>query len=370
MRKLALLGALAVVGVSLAAASVAWADPSAVCNGQPCIRGFWYTAPVTVSWDLNGGSTVAGCSTQSYTADTNQSGLPENPAEIPSWTYCTTSVSGGTATQFYFLQLELTSPTATVGPSRGADSNGWYNHPVAGAISATSFSGIASCTSTTYAGPNTTNATVSGTCTDNAGKTVTVTSAPFAYDAAAPALTATATAGDQSVSLSWQTGGDIAPTTSIVVTRSGGSGDPVVYSGDGGGFQDTHLKNGAHYTYSITAEDAAGNATTRTVHATPDARLLSPAPNAHVTAPPALSWTAVPGATYYNVQLYRGEPTKLLSLWPAQAALQLHRTWKFDGRRYRLRPGRYKWYVWPGFGNRKAARYGHMIGSGTFVVVR
>ena len=50
----------------------------------------------------------------------------------------------------------------------------------------TSFSGIASCTSTTYAGPNTAAATVSGTCTDNAGKTVTVTSAPFHYDATAP----------------------------------------------------------------------------------------------------------------------------------------------------------------------------------------
>jgi hypothetical protein len=372
MKKFALLGVFAVVGASLAMASAAWADPSADCNGQPCVRGFWYTAPVTVSWELNGGSTVAGCSTQSYATDTNQSGLPENPAEIPAWTYCTTSVSGGTATQFYFLQLELSSPTATVGPSRAPDSNGWYNHPVAGAVNATSFSGIASCTSTTYAGPNTTSATVSGTCTDNAGKSVTVTSAPFAYDATPPSLAATATAGDQSVALSWQAGGDIAPIVGMTVARtsSAGSGDPVVYSGGGGGFEDTHLKNGVHYTYTITAEDAAGNSTTRTVRATPDARLLSPAPNAQVTAPPALSWTAVPGATYYNVQLYRDDPAKLLSLWPSSANLQLHRTWRFNGRRYRLKPGRYKWYVWPGFGKRKAAHYGHVIGSGTFVVVR
>jgi len=355
-----------IAAVALTAASLASADGysiTAMCTvgqgtAQPCSGG-WYTTPVVLSWQWTP-ATSGSCTEESFDVDTNETVSCEVTWPSP----------GPTVIQPYTVEVELTSPTATVAPSRGADSNGWYNHPVAGAISATSFSGIASCTSTTYAGPNTTNATVSGTCTDNAGKTVTVTSAPFAYDATAPALTATATAGDQSVSLSWQTGGDIAPTTSIVVTRSGGSGDPVVYSGDGGGFQDTHLKNGAHYTYSITAEDAAGNATTRTVHATPDARLLSPAPNAHVTAPPALSWTAVPGATYYNVQLYRGEPTKLLSLWPAQAALQLHRTWKFDGRRYRLRPGRYKWYVWPGFGNRKAARYGHMIGSGTFVVVR
>jgi hypothetical protein len=83
-----------------------------------------------------------------------------------------------------------------------------------------------------------------------------------------------------------------------------------------------------------------------------------------------LTWTTVPGATYYNVQLFRADPTKLLSIWPKHAGLQLRRTWRFDGRRYRLKPGKYRWYVWPGFGRRSAGRYGHMIGSGTFVVVR
>jgi hypothetical protein len=365
MRRLALVVASVAVGM-LAATSVAWADPVPLCNGQQCVNGYWYTGPVTVSWYLNGGSTVAGCSTQSYTADTNQSGLPENPADIPAWTYCTSAVQGGTATQFYFLQLELSSPAATALPSRPPDSNGWYNHPVAGAVDATAFSGIASCAATTYAGPSTTAATVSGTCTDNAGKSVTVTSAPFYYDVTAPALAAGATAGDQSASLGWETGGDIAPINSITVARGG----TAVYRGTAAGFDDTDLTNGVRYTYTITAQDAAGNTTTKTVHVTPAARVLSPAQNAHVSAPPTLSWTAAPGATYYNVQLYRGDPTKLLSLWPVQANLRLKRTWRFDGRKYRLKPGRYKWYVWPGFGKRKAARYGHMIGSGTFVVVR
>jgi hypothetical protein len=269
------------------------------------------------------------------------------------------------------MEIELTSPTATVTPARPPDSNGWYNHPVAGAISGSSFSGIASCASTTYSGPSTTNATLSGTCTDYAGKTVTVASLPFAYDATAPWLTTTATPGDQSVGLSWQTGGDIAPITSITVTRTSAAGTPAtVYRGNGGGFENTDLKNGVDYTYTITAEDAAGNVATRSVQATPAARLLSPAANAHLISPPTLSWTAVPGATYYNVQLYRGDPNKLLSLWPVRASLQLHRSWRFDGRRYRLKPGRYKWYVWPGFGKRKAARYGRMVGSGTFIVVR
>jgi hypothetical protein len=83
-----------------------------------------------------------------------------------------------------------------------------------------------------------------------------------------------------------------------------------------------------------------------------------------------LSWTPAPSATYYNVQLYRGDPRKVLSLWPTLAGLQLKSTWRFAGRRYRLKPGRYRWYVWPGFGKRKAGRYGRMIGSGAFVIVR
>ena len=159
----------------------------------------------SVIWDLNGGSNGGGCAPQNYVTDTNQSYLQSEPmADWPGWTYCNDTSSGDL--EYYFIQVEVSSPTATVAPVRAPDSNGWYNHPVAGAVSASSFSGIASCTSTTYAGPATTGATVAGTCTDNAGKSVTVASAPFAYDATPPTLTATADPGDQSVALSWQAG--------------------------------------------------------------------------------------------------------------------------------------------------------------------
>jgi hypothetical protein len=87
---------------------------------------------------------------------------------------------------------------------------------------------------------------------------------------------------------------------------------------------------------------------------------------ARVSAPPLLRWTPVRGATYYNVQLYRDG--NVLSAWPAHASLQLTSTWRFAGRRYKLKPGRYRWYVWPGLGHRAAARYGPKVGTGTFVV--
>ena len=72
------------------------------------------------------------------------------------------------------------------------------------------------------------------------------------------------------------------------------------------------------------------------------------------------------GASFYNVQLFKG--SKLLSTWPVHTGLQLSSAWRFAGASYRLSPGRYTWYVWPGFGSLSAARYGSLIGHRTFVV--
>jgi hypothetical protein len=360
-------GLAAVVAVWLIGAGAAWGDTiTPMCtvgdgSAQPCAAG-WYTTPIDeLSWTWTAGGTPSNCTEASYQTDS------------VSTVSCTVSWPSDNlvATQYYTVHVELSSPSATAAPSRPPDSNGWYNHPVAAALSANSFSGIAYCVPTTYAGASTTTATVSGSCVDNAGKSVSATSAPFAYDATPPSLAAAASTGDRSVALSWQVGGDIAPIASVsVVRRAGGDPAATVYRGTAGGYDDTHVRNGVRYTYTITAVDAAGNSSTQTITAIPSQRLLAPIDGARVTSPPTLSWTPVRGATYYNVQLYRGGSTKVLSIWPAHASLQLRRKWRFEGRRYKLKPGRYRWYVWPGFGKRRAARYGPRIGSGTFVMVR
>jgi hypothetical protein len=123
---------------------------------------------------------------------------------------------------------------------------------------------------------------------------------------------------------------------------------------------------GVSYTYTVTARDQAGNTTVRTVSIIAGPRAPAPSSKPRLTAPPLLRWKPVRGASYYNVQLYRG--TKILTLWPARASLRLKRAWRFDRRFYRLTPGRYRWYVWPGFGSRAAARYGSLIGHGRFVI--
>jgi hypothetical protein len=326
--------------------------------------GAWYNHSVPATVSATAFSGIASCTSTTYAG-------PSATAATVSAACLDNAGKRVTVTSAPFA-YDATPPTVTVAPSRPPDSGAWYNHPVAGAPTATAFSGIAACTSTTYAGPSSTAATVSATCLDNAGESVTVTSAPFAYDATPPSLTVATSPGDGSVSLGWQTGGDLAPIASVSVTRSPGAAhaaSDTIYSGDAGGFTDTQVSNGVRYTYTITAGDQAGNSSVRSVVVTPGPQLLSPAPNARVTDPPMLAWTPVRGATYYNVQLFTGDPRKVLSLWPAHASLQLKRTWRFDGRRHRLKPGRYRWFVWPGFGKRSAGRYGKSIGSGTFIVV-
>ena len=96
--------------------------------------------------------------------------------------------------------------------------------------------------------------------------------------------------------------------------------------------------------------------------------LLQPAPGERVTAPPRLVWAPRKGASYYNVQLIRDR--RVLSAWPTRPSLQLERTWVSKGRRYRLTPGVYRWYVWPGLGRPSEGRYGPRIGGSSFVVVK
>jgi hypothetical protein len=363
MRRVALAGVLVGVVVRLAAPSAAWGDTiipmCTLAHGpaEPC-QSAWYTTPVFLSWTWSPLTSGTGTC----------QGAPHGSDAIITLSCTVGWTDGFVGTQYYTLHVETSSPTATAAPSRPPDSGGWYNHPVPAAVSASSFSGIVSCTSTTYEGPPSLGATVFGTCLDNAGKTVSVVSTPFAYDTTLPSLAVSATAGDRSVVLSWQTGGDIAPIASVAITRSRGVATQTVYSGTASGFRDTGLRNGVPYRYMITALDQAGNASTQALTVTPGPRLLTPAPGADLNAPPLLSWTPILGATYYNVQLYRGRGHKVLSVWPKQASLQLRPTWRFDGRRYHLKPGRYRWYVWPGFRRRSAGRYGHMVGSSTFVV--
>jgi large repetitive protein len=189
-----------------------------------------------------------------------------------------------------------------------------------------------------------------------------------------------AKAADATVTLTWALPPDSDfDRVSVTRTASGkGARALTIYQGRQKSLIDRRLKNGVRYRYRITTHDRAGNSSAGVVvAATPLAPLLAPQNGGSVTAPPVLQWQAVPRATYYNVQLWlvqslgpgkRARPGKVLSAWPSATRLPLKSRWSFDGKAYRLIPGRYRWYVFPGFGKRSAVRYGALLGQSTFTV--
>ncbi len=88
----------------------------------------------------------------------------------------------------FSLSYDATAPTVTgASASRGPDHGGWYNHTLSIAFTgADATSGIDSCTQASYSGPDSANASVSGTCSDRAGNTSASSSFGFQYDETAP----------------------------------------------------------------------------------------------------------------------------------------------------------------------------------------
>jgi hypothetical protein len=321
----------------------------------------WFRGSVTLSWLVVDPESVilnmAGCEVQTFTADT-----PGTPVT------CTAESDGGTNSGTVRVKLDKTPPTVSAVPERPPDANGWYNQPLAVSFSGTdATSGVASCSpSARYGGPDIATAAVVGICTDVAGNAATA-AITFKYDATPPTLfSVTAKPGNRSAELAWRKSSDTKLIEIVRAPGRNGQGESVVYSGSEAGFRDTGLVVGRKYEYRVAGIDEAANRAEHKVDLVATGALLSPAPGERLTAPPRLVWTPVKGATHYNVQLIRGR--KVLSAWPARPGFRLRRTWIYNGRRYQLRPGLYRWYVWPGFRRGSTSRYGRLLGSSTFVV--
>ncbi|HJX48978.1 MAG TPA: HYR domain-containing protein [Gaiellaceae bacterium] len=167
----------------------------------------------------------------------------------------------------------------------------------------------------------------------------------------------------------------------VVEQSSGGSPLSVAYTGSANSYTAKGLTNGVEYRFVVVSYDKTGNASAEAaIVATPAAPMLvQPKDGAVTTKPPTLTWRAVVGAAYYNVQLYRLPSSvhttsgllsglKVLSVWPTTRTLRLSAKWVFSKKAYRLTPGTYRWYVWPGFGPRADVKYGPSLGQSTFVV--
>jgi hypothetical protein len=320
----------------------------------------WYVSNVTVKWTVTGEtSSHPDCSTRTLGTDTQGQKVT---------CLARNDNTGEEASKSVTIKLDKTPPAVSAAPKRAPDANGWYNRPLTVAFAGTdATSGVAVCSSKRYRGPDKASASVTGSCTDNAGN-VAGGLFVFKYDATAPRLFAVTTKpGNRSAQVTWRKSAD----TRVVEVRRApgrkGQGESVVYRGSKTGFRDTGLRVGRKYEYRVAGVDQAANRSVRKIDVVATGALLRPAPAERVTSPLAFAWTPAKRANYYNLQLFfRGQ--KVLSEWPLHPSYHLGRTWIYQGRRYRLQPGVYRWYVWPGMGRISAARFGRLLGSSSFVV--
>jgi hypothetical protein len=341
----------------------------------------WYNRAVPVEFQgTDALSGIGSCTTTSYAGP--DSGTAKAAGSCNDY-------AGNTGTGTYELKYDATAPTVAAKPERNPNAAGWYNRPVSVAFVGTDpVSGVDSCSPTIlYKGPDTPKTSLSGTCRDKASNMSVAAGLDLKYDTVPPRLARAKVAiGRRGVALRWAASTDAR--SYAVVRRPGlrGKKPSTIYTGRKRTFTDRRLENGVKYRYTVWAYDEAGNGTAKALVAHPKSvavptrteparstpaaskpALTSPAPGARISAPPLLTWAAVPQATYYNVQIYR-DGKKVLTAWIRHPKLRLAKSWRYEGRRYALSPGVYRWYVWPGFDLPAANRYGKLVGTRTFVV--
>lgn len=250
--------------------------------------GDWFTSNVVVKWTYSGETSTKGCDTQELTTDTPGTTLS-----------CTAAAAGQVVTSTVTVHIDQTPPTAVAAtPARPPDVGVFYTAPLPISWSATdATSGIATCATLTYAGPDGPAVAPTGTCRDRAGNVSAPVAFSFSYGLPpAPAPV-------------------IPPPPTTPVSKEG----PTA----------TSTKSKAKR--------------------------------------PTLSWRARPNVKYYNLQLLRNG-RKVLSAWPTVARYTLKPSWRYHGHTYKLAAGRYRWYVWPGYGPRSAHRYGRLLTKGVVTV--
>jgi hypothetical protein len=356
---------LAVLALSVGAAPARAVDVAWSAFGTSLTPG-WYVSDVWINWSLTNISPP-------LTVDCPPVHLV-NDTTAQTAACSATDASGTTTKTTTTIRIDRTPPSAVPSADRVADTGGFYNHALTAAWSGTdATSGIASCTSTPYSGPDGTGISLTGTCKDKAGNVSAPVPFVFNYDATPPALTSvTAIADDAGARLAWQAAGAARVTVMRSAAGAGAAKTDVVYDGAGNAFTDRGLKNGRRYTYVVEAVDAAGNTATGSATVTPTAEastrhLLSPGAGSILSRPPLLRWRKVARAGYYNVQLFRNG-RKILSAWPTMPQYQLRSRWRYRGQRHRLVHGSYRWLLWAGYGHRSEHRYGRLLGRRTFVM--
>ena len=163
------------------AAEAAGAPPVPNCSPGGCSG--WHNTSVTLTWTIAPGWTnIVKCESGPVDSDTADAKRT-----------CTVEYGSTTYSETVTIKRDTTPPTASASAERGPDRNGWYSAPVrVSASGSDALSGIASCSSSSYSGPDTGGATIETSCRDNAGNSSSSASVTVRYDATAPVVSAAA----------------------------------------------------------------------------------------------------------------------------------------------------------------------------------
>ncbi len=284
---------------------------------------------------------------------------------------CTDVAGNSSAAASIGFKYDATPPAVTASPDRKPDGKGWYRKPLTVSFAGTdATSGIAACTAPTrYAGPD--------LAEGGRRRRVPRRRRERGRGWARPSSTtrprrsfpmAKAEVEKGVAKIVWKRSPDAVLVELERTPGMNGRKKTIVYRGNGASFTDRTVRDGIRYRYEIRASDVAGNMVQKAVTANVDLpALYRPAAGAVVRAPLVLSWEAVKGATFYNVQLYRNK-VKVLTFWPKTPTFRVGKTWRYAGKLQRLGPGKYDWYVWGAKGTRAKPQYGKLLGSNSFVV--
>jgi hypothetical protein len=393
--------------------------------GRPPDASGWYRSAVTFSVvATDGGSGIASC-----TPDPTYAGPDTGSASV---TATCSDNAGNTATATASLRYDSTAPTVTVSASRTPDSNGWYNHAVDIAFQGSdATSGIDSCTSGSYSGPDSGSASVSGTCRDAAGNTASA-SFGLRYDATAPGVTGAAADRPPDVD-GWYNHPVVVTFAGTDATSGIASCDAVTYSKPddptaavSGRCTDVAGNVSAPGSFALEYDSTPPKLTELAADATDRAVSLKWKDSKDVThltiqRGAATIYDGKPVTSFADKQLRNGvrytytltgtdaagnpatvkivaQPAPPL-IAPRQEAhvsggvtlrwravpkasyynvqvwlkgVKVLTTWptKSSLRIAHLPPGRYVWHVWPGFGPLAKHRYGSLVGTSSFVVTR
>ena len=366
--------------------------------------GGWFRGSVNVRWtvtDPESPWTSTGCDARTLSAETTGEAME-----------CRAASAGGSSSDGMVVRIDSTPPAVTGSAlERPPDRAGWYRAPVAVRFAGIdALSGIGACATVPYAGPDSSRASVSGTCTDLAGNVSPAVGHGFRYDATGPRVVRRR--GSRRANRhGWFT----RPVRFRFRARDGLSGHArcagVTYRGPEG-----------RASVTATCTDRAGNVTTRayrvrydatapgvTVRASSGARMATLRWRVTGEARHFLLWrwtsgrpatrrvvyrgrrhrfvdrrlvdgrryryklVAVDragnrGARFYNVQLVR-DGHRVLSDWPTRAVYHLPATWTYRRAPQALGPGTYTWYVWAAVRKGHRYQFGRLVGRRRFTIV-